>query len=103
MLYTITSLNATRVVRNAQKGKAGYLDTYLRPFIQKLYITLFSRITYPGCFEFWGKIGWFTPSFRISYPLLRILLYRRAFPIRILIVLLMGNPAAFLADAAIRY
>ena len=74
MLYTITSLNATRVVRNAQKGKAGYLDTYLRPFIQKLYITLFSRITYPGCFEFWGKIGWFTPSFGISYPLPIILL-----------------------------
>src|SRR5436305_14008568 len=78
MLYTITSLNATRVVRNTQKGKAGYLDTNLRPFIQKLYITLFSRITYPGCFEFWGKIGWFTPSFGISYPLPRILLYRRA-------------------------
>src|SRR5438552_3816548 len=77
MLYTITSLNATRVVRNAQKGKAGYLDTYLRPFIQKLYITLFSRITYPGCFEFWGKIGWFTPSFGISYPLPIILLYCR--------------------------
>src|SRR5439155_26529978 len=77
MLYTIISLNATRVVRNAQKGKAGYLDTYLRPFIQKLYITLFSRITYPGCFEFWGKIGWFTPSFRISYPLPIILLYHR--------------------------